>query len=103
VQANLWDLPKSVTGTYGVCCDVMEHIPPEKVDAVLSNISKAVTACYFRIEFEPDSMGALIGAPLHLSVHDEEWWAKKLHEHFRLVRVYGDGVFTCFGGKNGDV
>ena len=67
-------------------------------------IAKAVTTgVYFRIEHTPDSMGALIGAPLHLSVHDETWWAKKLNEHFRLVRVHGDGVFTCFGGKNGNV
>lgn len=97
VKANLWALPETVKGKFGVCCDVMEHIPPDRVDDVLINISRAVTAgCFFRIEYEPDVMGALIGAPLHLSVHDETYWTNKLRQYFRLVRVYGDGVFTTW-------
>lgn len=96
VKANLWSLP-DLSANYGVCCDVMEHIPPEKVDDVLSNIARVVTSgVYFRIEHEPDSMGALIGVPLHLSVHDKLWWAEKLTQHFRLVQAHGDGVFTAW-------
>lgn len=97
VEANLWDIPETLTADFGVCCDVMEHIPPEKVDDVLANVAKAIRkGVYFRIEFAPDCLGYLIGAPLHLSIHDEDWWAKKLHEHFGLVRVYGDGIFTAW-------
>ncbi len=96
VKANLWSLP-NLKADFGLCCDVMEHIPPEKVDAVLANIEKSVThGVFFRIDHMHDNLGALIGVPLHLSVHDEEWWAKKLHEHFKLVRVYGDGIFTAW-------
>lgn len=97
VKANLWSLPDFLQASYGVCCDVLEHIPPEKVDEVLANIAKAITTgVYFRIDHDRDSAGALIGVPLHLSVHDQTWWAQKLSEHFRLVRVYGDGVFTAW-------
>ena len=96
IEANLWDLPADLTADYGVCCDVMEHIPPEMVDAVLSNIAKACRkSVFFRIEFTPDSMGALIGTPLHLSVQPEDWWSDALIRHFPSVRVIGNGVFVA--------
>ena len=100
----LWDLtvmaPRSA---YGFCCDVMEHIPPEKVDAVLANIARLTTRhAWFRIATRLDVMGPqLIGEPLHLSVHNGGWWHAKLCEHFPVVetiRVDGqDAVFMCSG------
>lgn len=62
---------------YGYCTDVMEHIEPDKVDIVLSNIMAACDSCFFQISTIPDSMGALIGQDLHLSVHPLEWWEKR--------------------------
>ncbi|TFG49541.1 MAG: methyltransferase domain-containing protein, partial [Candidatus Brocadiia bacterium] len=45
-QACLWNftLPQQ---DYGFCCDVMEHIPEEKVDEVLDCISACCDAVYF--------------------------------------------------------
>jgi hypothetical protein len=90
-----WDLslPCPLRAPYGYCCDVMEHIPPDQVDAVLSNIKDSAETVVFRIEYEPDVMGKLIGVPLHLSVHPEEWWLTKLAEHFSSVESYGQGTF----------
>ena len=36
--ANLWDIPIEMSADWGFCCDVMEHIPTERVDRVLGVI-----------------------------------------------------------------
>jgi 2-polyprenyl-3-methyl-5-hydroxy-6-metoxy-1,4-benzoquinol methylase len=73
VQADL-SQPMLVRGDYGYCADVMEHIPPEQVDAVLTNIMACVPGCFFVIDFCDDLCGAYIGEALHLSVHPYQWW-----------------------------
>lgn len=92
IRACLWDLPDTVpTVDHGYCCDVMEHIPPMKVDAVLREIAGHVrNGCYFRIATRPDRMGKLIGMPLHLTVMNGDWWRVKLSEHFAIVDVIED-------------
>lgn len=94
VQADL-SKPIPARSAYGYCCDVMEHIPPEQVDAVLHNIAAAVNDCFFRIETEPDVFGSLIGQRLHLSVHDDAWWHAALTKFWPNVEAKGDGVFLC--------
>lgn len=71
--------PIHLEAEVGYCTDVMEHIPPEDVDAVLNNILACCPKTFFQISLVPDSMGALIGAPLHLSVHPYEWWLDKFN------------------------
>lgn len=70
--------PSPVSARYGYCTDVMEHIPPEEVDRVLVNVLQAAEHVFFQISCEDDVCGALIGQPLHLSVHDHAWWLQKL-------------------------
>lgn len=70
------------TTEYGFCTDVMEHIPAHEVDLVLHNVLKAAQHVFFQISCEDDVCGALIGHPLHLSVHPYEWWLKKLRDEF---------------------
>ena len=65
---------------YGFCTDVMEHIPPQDVDAVIRNVTRAAEKVFFGISTEPDVMGALIGEALHLTVQDAYWWHDKLTE-----------------------
>jgi hypothetical protein len=90
-----WDLslPCPLRAPYGYCCDVMEHIPTEQVDSVLRNIRDSAETVLFRIEYEPDRMGKLIGAKLHLTVQPAEWWLAKLCEHFTHVEHFGAGTF----------
>jgi hypothetical protein len=81
---------------YGFCTDVMEHIPPEQVDAVLTNVLKASQHVFFQISCVDDVCGALIGQPLHLSVHDYSWWLKKLRDDFNCTISYSkDGGSYC--------
>ena len=64
------------------CCDVLEHIPPGEVKATLAALCGACReGAFLRISTRTDSMGELIGEPLHLSVHTPEWWREALREH----------------------
>lgn len=98
VQADL-SRPIPVETQYGYCCDVMEHIPADQVHDVLDNISASSSDVFFRIETSPDAFGALIGKPLHLSVHPESWWLDMLKCHWDDVEAKGDGVFLCRSNK----
>lgn len=69
-----------VLGDYGFCTDVMEHIPPENVDAVITNILDSSPLVFFQISTIPDNMGALIGQQLHLTVKPHEWWKSKFED-----------------------
>lgn len=97
IHACLWDLP-DVTAKHGYCTDVMEHIPTEKVDAVLANIAARVGSCYFNISTQPDAMGVLIGQSLHLTVQNASWWREKLLKQWRDVTIEdmgGEIVAIC--------
>lgn len=76
------DLSESidVTSEYGFCTDVMEHIPPDQVDKVITNIMRASGRVFFQISLLPDGLGALIGHTLHLSVHPHDWWKAKFEQ-----------------------
>lgn len=87
VNACLWDMP-DLSAELGYCCDVMEHIPPEKVGHVLSAIRARITgAVYFRIATRPDKMGQLIKSRLHLTVQSGEWWRRQLEAKWGIVDV----------------
>lgn len=73
VKADL-EKPLPVAAEYGFCTDVLEHIPPAKVEAVLNNVLRAAQHVFFSISTVDDSCGQLIGEPLHLSVHPYPWW-----------------------------
>ena len=83
-QCNLWDtaLPVELasvegwnSGKYdvGLCADVMEHIPPTKVESVLCNIAVLCRVCYFEIANYPSGFG-----DLHLTLQDCAWWLKTM-------------------------
>lgn len=70
--------PFPVTGQYGFCTDLMEHVPPESVPTVLRHIRNATQQAFFQISTEPDLLGALINQPLHLTVQPAAWWREQL-------------------------
>ncbi len=74
-----------VTAEYGFCTDVLEHIPPEKVDQVLDHILAATRHTFFQISTVEDVCGELIDAPLHLSVHPYEWWLMQFAKRGCLI------------------
>jgi SAM-dependent methyltransferase len=84
VKADL-ERPLPMVAEYGFCSDVMEHIPPDRVDTVLDNILKAAQHVFFSISTTEDSCGALIGEPLHLTVQPFGWWLQRLAAHDCVV------------------
>lgn len=71
--------PIPTAAHFAYCTDVMEHIPPENVEAVLNNILGCAPKAFFQISLVPDDMGSEIGHPLHLTVRPYEWWADQFH------------------------
>jgi 2-polyprenyl-3-methyl-5-hydroxy-6-metoxy-1,4-benzoquinol methylase len=59
----------------GVCADVMEHIPPERVDDVIRNAATHCALVIFQIANYPSRFG-----DLHLTLRNAEWWLAKLSE-----------------------
>lgn len=75
------DLTKPIPGDptdYGYCTDVLEHIPPEDVPAVLRHVCTAARRVFLQIACTPDHMGQLIGESLHLTVQQYAWWKEQL-------------------------
>lgn len=82
VQGCLWeDIPKA---DIGYCCDVLEHIPTEKVYAVLDNLSQ-YKELYIRIHLKDDNFGHKLNTKLHLTVKPFEWWLDKIQQRFENV------------------
>ena len=92
VQSCLWSLPADLpVADFGYCADVMEHIPPERVDDVLVNIARHVSRmAYFRIATTPDVMGKLIGETLHLTVQPAHWWLARVSVAFGSAAIRAD-------------
>lgn len=93
IEACLWEMNGRVApADYGFCCDVLEHIPREKVRTVVEGIATRVTkGAWFRIATRADVMGPrLIGQPLHLTVETGDWWRRVLEDYFLRVNVVED-------------
>lgn len=101
-QCCLWEgVPWRYECTWGYCTDVMEHIPTDKVMAVIKNISDNVKkGCFFNIATRDDAMGSLIGKKLHLTIASADAWKAMLKQHFREVvldkETEGEAIFLCF-------
>ena len=101
--ACLWELP-DLSADYGYCTDVMEHIPPQHVDAVINNVMRCVPEAFFNISLIPDNFGEVIGEVLHLSVHSAKWWRNKFeslgYEVPRLCENPSDALFHIRRGAS---
>lgn len=73
-----WDLnhPGPLAAPYGLCTDVLEHVPTKDVENVIRNILASAKTVFFQISTVPDISGAIIGTPLHLTVQPHDWWAE---------------------------
>ncbi len=93
-----WDLadPMPFTAHYGYCTDVLEHIPPEQVNAVLANMLNCAPTLFLRIDTKPDLCGALINQTLHVCLMHHEEWKLLLEKHADILRAENDGDHSVF-------
>jgi hypothetical protein len=62
-----------------VCTDVLEHIEPEHLDAVLRHVcSLAKKAVFLQIATRPAKKCLPDGRNAHLTVQSAEWWLAKI-------------------------
>lgn len=86
-KANLWT-DKLPAVDYGLCTDVMEHIPEPHVDDTIKNIARSVgKGCLWTVCHVPDVWGARIGEPLHMTVQPHSWWLEKFTPHWKTIDV----------------
>lgn len=85
-----------------ICCDVLEHIPTEKVGLVLENFCRCTKLlCYLSIALQQDYFGPkIIGKPLHLTVKEPDWWLLEIEKagfnisrHFTEKDSNGDKIW----------
>lgn len=90
---------------WGYCTDVMEHIQPELVPQTLRNVIQAAGSVFWAISTVEDRMGALIGAPLHLTVKPGAWWVREIERQGGVVYWWQEveGAVAIFSGRVNDV
>jgi hypothetical protein len=76
------------------CLDVMEHIEPENLDAVLDHIrSLTKRIALFLIAIAPAKKSLADGRNAHLTVQPQAWWVERLSARFKVLetRPIADG------------
>lgn len=70
------------------CIDVLEHIEPDKVDAVLDDLARLAEGILFAsVDTGPAMKTLSDGRNAHLIQEPMSWWLPKLWERFELQTV----------------
>ena len=72
---SLWEWQPARQWDLGVCSDVMEHIPEEKVADVLVRIHQACHTTVFKVAHEDSHF---LGHQLHLTQRPWQWWVGQM-------------------------
>lgn len=93
--APIWQLPyKSLHFDALLCCDVFEHLPPNKVVTALQEMNRVSKFWYCTISCRPDQLGKKIDETLHLSIYSPDWW---IHQLDSISNLWG------FSGNTGSI
>ena len=78
----------------GVCADVMEHIPRNKVDSSLRHIATRCKHVVFKIDH---ASNLFIGETLHLTIEPVEWWVEQMNS------IAGNAEFIRTAARGGGI
>jgi len=84
------------------CIDVLEHIEPECLNAVLDDLEKVTGLVgFFTICTVPAKKRLSDGRNAHLIVKSPQWWIKKLWKRFDLqtYQLVGDSFYVIVYAK----
>ena len=71
-----------------VCTSVLEHVEPDKLNAVLHDIQRCTQkVCYFVIDTVPATKNLPDGRNAHLTVQKRAWWERRLSKLFTIGTV----------------
>ena len=74
-----------------VCTDVMEHIEPDCLDAVIDHLKQVTNICLLvNIALRPARKTLADGRNAHLIVEDIEWWMERFLKNFDLMSINGE-------------
>lgn len=85
-----------------VCTDVLEHIEPDHLQAVLADLQRVVRKVgYFVIHTGPASKTLPDGRNTHLIQRGEDWWRKNLVRFFTVgqIKTKGPELHVIVGPK----
>jgi 16S rRNA A1518/A1519 N6-dimethyltransferase RsmA/KsgA/DIM1 with predicted DNA glycosylase/AP lyase activity len=80
------EISQSPNSASFVCCtDVLEHVEPEFIDAVLDDLKRVVLNIgYFIVSNSPAQKILPDGRNAHLIIQPFEWWKDKLSKRFNI-------------------
>ncbi len=85
---------------YLVCVDVLEHIEPDCLDAVLQHIASITdVVALLVVANEPAKANFPDGTNLHLIVEDYAWWHAKLAQYFTIVATRKGSTYCNYECK----
>lgn len=86
LPACLWALPFSLQKADWIyCCDVLEHIPPDRFEQTLKEMADhMLSGGFLSVCLKEDLMGESVGEPLHLTVKPGKWWLDLLSKYFEI-------------------
>lgn len=79
IQGSIWEMEWDRRFDFGICIDVMEHIPPKYVEESLCRIAACCDEVLFRIARAP-ARTWIPGLPLHLTTEPLAWWIERMRE-----------------------
>lgn len=87
-----------------VCTDVLEHVEPEMLDAVLDDLQRVTRIGFFAVHTGAALNHLPDGRNAHLIQEPARWWLPKILDRFELVQfqLMGLGFWVIVKGlKNG--
>lgn len=96
IDAVLWELPP-LSFDWVYCVDVLEHIPPTQVEAVLDGLARSSTkGAFLQICCVEDGCGAAIGETLHLTVHPPSWWKPFIEARWPILADLSHDCYAIY-------
>ena len=88
IVGSMWDPPPWVQqADYAFCTDVLEHLPPDRLELALSQMCRLTRkAAFIQVCTVLDTSGPKMNPPmrLHLSVYPHEWWGEHLAAYWTI-------------------
>lgn len=101
VRHSIDALPfKDMQYDVAICCDVMEHVPENRVDRVLKEMFRVAHSVMLVIDCQEAKLTDKDGNNLHCTIKPREWWLQKI-QRLSVIRYedWQDHKLTLYCGS----